>query len=70
MANKPTHHAYHVREYKAGGEKKSSWTKVGSAWAHEDGQGFNLRLHAHPVDGEVVLRTVKEQKAADEGDED
>ncbi len=70
MANKPTQTAYQVREYKSGGEDRSSWTRIGSAWAHPDGQGFNIRLHATPIDGNIVLRTVKEKKAADEGDED
>jgi len=70
MTNKPTHTAYQVREYKSGGESRSSWTRIGTAWTHPDGQGFNIRLHAAPLDGNIVLRTVKEKKAADEGDED
>jgi hypothetical protein len=70
MADKPTHSAYQVRNFKSGGEEKSSWTKIGSAWAHGDGKGFNIRLHAVPVDGEIVLRTVQEKKQTAEGDDD
>ncbi len=67
----PTHTAYHVRKYKAGKEEKSFWTKIGSAWPHDDGQGFNLRLNGLvPLDGNIVVRSVKDKKPeADQGDE-
>lgn len=68
--SRPTHHAYHVRDYQTGGEKRSSWTNIGSVWTHPDGQGFNIRLHATPIDGHIVLRTVKEKKQSDEVDEE
>lgn len=48
--------AYSVREYEANGEKKSEWTKVGVAFPHSDGKGYNVVLHALPVDGKLVLR--------------
>ena len=63
MKNKPTHTAHQVREYQSGGETRSSWTRIGTAWAHPDEQGFNIRLHAMPIDGQIVLRTVKDKKA-------
>jgi len=53
--------AYSVREYEVGGEKKSDWTKVGVAFPHSDGKGYNVVLHALPVSGQVVLR-IHEQK--------
>jgi hypothetical protein len=69
-SNSPTHTAYQVREYKSGGEDRASWTRIGSAWAHDDGKGFNIRLNAFPVDGNIVVRTVKEkQEAADEAEQ-
>ena len=68
-ASKPTHTAYQVREFESGGEKRSSWTRIGTAWAHDDGQGFNIRLHATPIDGNIVLRTAKEKKQTDDTDE-
>ena len=70
MADKPTHNAYQVRNFKSGGKDRSSWTKIGSAWAHDDGQGFNIRLTALPIDGNVTLRTVKEKKQTDEADDE
>ncbi len=51
---KPTHIVYQVR---GGGQDKGFWDRVGSAWAHDDGKGFNVKLHAVPIDGRVVLRT-------------
>ncbi|MCT4555429.1 MAG: hypothetical protein N4A53_12135 [Pelagimonas sp.] len=39
---------------------KSYWSKIAVAWAHKDGQGFNVQMDAVPVDGKLVLRTVPE----------
>ena len=54
----PSHIAYQVRE---GKEKASFWTRVGAAWAHNDGKGFNVSLDALPLDGRIVLRVVAEK---------
>ena len=48
--------AFVVEEFEVNGEKKSSWSKIGSAWPHADGNGFRLVLKATPVDGVVILR--------------
>lgn len=48
----PTHIAFHVRE--AGG--KSFWDRIGVAWQHSDGKGFNIELNCVPIDGQVTLR--------------
>ena len=48
--------AYSVREYEANGEKRSDWTRIGVAFAHADGKGFNVLLQAVPLDGKMVLR--------------
>jgi hypothetical protein len=48
--------AYSVREYDANGGKKSDWARIGVAFLHNDGKGFNIMLHALPVSGQVVLR--------------
>ena len=63
MTNKPTHIAYSVRDYEKGGKKDSSWTRVGVAWQHKDGKGFDVNLEAFPVSGRVVLRVAEERKA-------
>lgn len=54
----PTHIAYHVRE-RAG--KESFWTRIGSAWAHADGQGFNIQIETVPLDGRISLRVPSEK---------
>ena len=55
----PSHIAYHVRDREG---KKSFWTRIGSAWAHADGKGFNLQLEIVPLDGRVSLRVSSEKK--------
>lgn len=69
MSNKPTHNAYQVRNFKSGDKDLASWTKIGSAWAHDDGQGFNIRLHATPIDGNIVVRTARERPPTEADDE-
>jgi hypothetical protein len=59
-AKPPSHIAYQVRETEEG---KVYFNRVGSAFAHKDGKGFNLILDATPVDGRVTLRTPLERLA-------
>ena len=40
------------------------WTKIGAAWAHEDGEGFNISLTAVPLNGRMVVRKPKANKEA------
>jgi opacity protein-like surface antigen len=37
------------------------WTKLGAAWAHKDGEGFNIQLNFMPLgaEGRFVVRKVK-----------
>ena len=58
QAKSPSHLAYQVSE---GQDGKSYFNKVGAAWKHKDGQGYNLHLDSMPVDGRVTLRTPKER---------
>ncbi len=57
----PSHTAYQVRDRGEG--QKSFWTRIGSAWPHGDGSGFNIQLDATPVDGRITLRVVTDKKA-------
>ena len=44
-----------VREFEGStGQAAKSWTKVGVAFPHRDGSGFNLELSALPLDGRLV----------------
>jgi hypothetical protein len=54
----PSHLAYAVRD--ANG--KSFWTRIGVAWAHKDGQGFNVQIECVPLDGRITLRVASEKK--------
>ena len=59
MSRKPTHSAYSVREFTKDGEEDSFWTKIGVAFVHKDGKGFDVALDAFPVSGRIVLRLNK-----------
>lgn len=60
----PTHIVYHVVEYDNG--NKANWTRAGAAWAHKDGEGFNVALNLFPVDGRLVIRTRKEDEESED----
>lgn len=56
---KPDMGAYNVNNANNG---KAYWNKVGVAWSHKDGQGFDIDLHSVPVNGRVVLRAMRDQQ--------
>lgn len=58
--------AYTVKAIDDG--RNSVWSKIGAAWSHKDGQGYEIRMDALPVDGRVVLRTVKDKDADQSGE--
>ena len=64
MENKPTHYAYHVTDRtQHGSEQKSGfWTKIGAAWPHRDGKGFNISIETIPLNGRLVLRERPEEE--------
>lgn len=55
----PTHVAYQVRDSKG---DKGFWTRIGAAWQHKDGKGFNIQLECVPLDGRITLRVASETK--------
>ncbi len=57
-AKTPSHIAYQVRDRNGG---KGFWTRIGSVWAHADGQGFNVQLECVPLDGRITLRIATEK---------
>ncbi|WP_152048774.1 hypothetical protein [Aureimonas psammosilenae] len=57
-SNLPTHGVFVVE-----GEGESAyWTKIGAAWSHQDGKGFNISLSAVPLNGRLVLRERTEKE--------
>ncbi|WP_254509548.1 hypothetical protein [Anatilimnocola floriformis] len=51
--------AYQVRDREG---KKGFFTRIGAAWPHGDGQGFNIQLDSIPLDGRITLRNASETK--------
>lgn len=58
--------AYTVKPIDGG--RNSIWSKIGAAWSHKDGQGFEVRMDAVPVDGRIVLRTIKDNDSDQSGE--
>src|SRR5580658_8765866 len=58
--NRPSHRVYAVTK---NGER-NFWQPIGAAWAHGDGEGFNLKLDYLPLNGaEIVIRKPKAEEA-------
>lgn len=55
----PSHIAYQVRDREGG---KGFWTRIGAAWAHKNGDGFNIQLESVPLDGRITLRVATDKK--------
>lgn len=56
QGQRPTHGVFVVE----GEGDTAFWTRIGAAWAHRDGQGFNLSLAAAPLSARLVVRTNRE----------
>ncbi len=57
MANTPDKRRSHAAYMVEGEGDNATWTEIETLWAHEDGQGFNLK--ALPVSGRIVIRQRK-----------
>jgi hypothetical protein len=55
----PTHVAYQVRDREG---QKGIWTRIGAAWPHADGNGFNVQLDCVPLDGRITLRVATDKR--------
>jgi hypothetical protein len=49
----PSHIVYHVRDREG---QKAIFTRIGAAWPHKDGNGFNIQIESVPLDGRITLR--------------
>jgi hypothetical protein len=58
-SRQPAYIAYSIRERKGA---KAIFTRIGAAWPHKDGGGFNIELAALPIDGKIALRIPTEKK--------
>ena len=54
-ATAPTYlNVFTVEEYESNGKTSKRWTKIGAAFPHKEGIGFNIELKAFPIDGRLV----------------
>ncbi len=61
--NRPSHRVYAVTK----NGDRNFWQPIGAAWAHGDGEGFNLKLDYLPLNGaDIVIRKPKAE--AEEAD--
>jgi hypothetical protein len=44
-----------VEEYENNGKTQKRWTRIGAAFPHKEGPGFNIELQALPMDGRLVV---------------
>ncbi len=58
QSKRPSHAVYVVE----GEGDKVHWTKIGAAWTHEDGEGYNVTLSALPLNGRLVIRKPKDEE--------
>lgn len=67
-ASAPTHlNVYTVEEYEGKDkQKKTQWSKIGVAFPHKDGAGFNIELRALPLDGRLVVLPPREGERDEE----
>jgi hypothetical protein len=64
---RPSHRCFVVEDREGANGKETYWLKIGSAWPHKDGKGFNLQLAALPANGgRIVLREFTDDEAPGE----
>lgn len=62
MNKQPSHLAYVVTEAKPGPNQKSHWHRVGAAWPHKDGIGFDIVItEGLSVYGRIVCTERKDK---------
>lgn len=60
VGRQPDYIGYTVKD--RGPDQDAIWTRLGAAWAHKDGQGFDVQMEAMPVDGRLTLREFKDRR--------
>ena len=62
--NMPSFNVYTVED--RGENDDPFWLKIGAAFPHKDGKGFNIVLSAFPIDNRLVLRVPSETPEGEE----
>jgi hypothetical protein len=60
----PTHQIFSVTKHED--RNKRYWTRIGAAWAHDDGEGLSLRMTHIPTDFGNVDLVIRKRKPRDE----
>ena len=60
----PSHDLFHI----TGNGDDSQWTKIGAAWAHQDGKGFSLQIDLMPTQPNRFALRVTKPKSNCEGE--
>ena len=64
-ATKPRCDVFVVENWtNAEGAEQANWIRVGVAFKHRDGKGFNVELKAIPVGGKLVIRDLETKAPA------
>jgi hypothetical protein len=67
-ASIPRFYACSVRKFDGeNGKKARAWTRIGFAFPHQDGTGFNIEVHSFPLDGRIVLFPADSEARTEEG---
>lgn len=53
--SRPSHDVYVVE----GDGETAFWTRIGAAWPHQNGDGYNIQLTCVPIDGRLIIRKRK-----------
>lgn len=64
--NRPGYRVFAVTEAKREGGK-DYWQDIGAAWAHNDGQGFNVVLNFLPLQGQNIVIRVNAPREDEQG---
>ena len=64
--NRPSHRVFAVTEPRHEGGK-SFWQDIGAAWAHGDGEGFNVVLNFLPLQGQNIVIRVNAPREDEQG---
>lgn len=56
----PMHRVYSVIKRE---DHEDYWLNLDLAFPHKDGKGFNILLHAFPLDGEIVWREIADDES-------
>jgi hypothetical protein len=63
-SNLPSFNVYTVED--RGDNEDPFWLKIGAAFAHKDGKGFNIVLSAFPLDNRLIMRVPADENGEDE----